>query len=60
MNEASNRLPSECMTGQEEISEALMNAVEVAIRALRPLSELRDTCIGTDATRISLFRITVN
>jgi len=46
MNEAVNRIANEYMTGQKEITEGMMNAVEVAIRAYDPCLSCATHAIG--------------
>ncbi len=56
MNEAVNQVAVRMMTGQEEISEAMMNAVEVAIRAYDPCLSCATHALGQMPLDISLFK----
>ena len=56
MNNAVNQVAVNMMTGKEEISEAMMNAVEVAIRAYDPCLSCATHALGQMPLEISLFR----
>jgi NAD-reducing hydrogenase large subunit len=55
MNEAVNQVAVKMMTGQSEISEAMMNAVEVAIRAYDPCLSCATHALGQMPLEVSLF-----
>jgi len=46
MNEAVNQVATKTMTGQKEITESMMNAVEVAIRAYDPCLSCATHALG--------------
>ena len=56
MNEAVNQVAVKMMSGKEHISEAMMNAVEVAIRAYDPCLSCATHALGQMPLEISLFR----
>ena len=56
MNEAVNQVAVRMMTGQEEITEPMMNAVEVAIRAYDPCLSCATHALGQMPLEISLFK----
>lgn len=56
MNEAVNQVAVKMMSGKEEISEAMMNAVEVAIRAYDPCLSCATHALGQMPLEISLFK----
>jgi NAD-reducing hydrogenase large subunit len=56
MNEAVNQVAVKMMSGQTEISEAMMNAVEVAIRAYDPCLSCATHALGQMPLEISLFK----
>jgi NAD-reducing hydrogenase large subunit len=56
MNEAVNQVAVKMMTGQEEITEAMMNAVEVAIRAYDPCLSCATHALGQMPLEISLYK----
>jgi len=56
MNEAVNQVAVKMMTGKEEITEAMMNAVEVAIRAYDPCLSCATHALGQMPLEISLFK----
>lgn len=56
MNEAVNQVAVKMMSGQEEITEAMMNAVEVAIRAYDPCLSCATHALGKMPLEISLYR----
>ena len=56
MNEAVNQVAKKMMTGKEEITEAMMNAVEVAIRAYDPCLSCATHALGQMPLEISLFK----
>jgi NAD-reducing hydrogenase large subunit len=56
MNEAVNQVAVKMMTGQDEISEAMMNAVEVAIRAYDPCLSCATHALGQMPLEVSLFK----
>jgi NAD-reducing hydrogenase large subunit len=55
MNEAVNQVAVKMMTGQDEITEAMMNAVEVAIRAYDPCLSCATHALGQMPLEVSLF-----
>jgi NAD-reducing hydrogenase large subunit len=55
MNEAVNQVAIKMMTGKKEITEAMMNAVEVAIRAYDPCLSCATHALGQMPLEISLF-----
>ncbi len=55
MNEAVNFIAKVYMTGQQEITEAMMNAVEVGIRAYDPCLSCATHAFGQMPLEISLF-----
>ena len=55
MNEAVNRVAKAQMNGQKEITEPMMNAVEVAIRAYDPCLSCATHALGKMPLEISLF-----
>ncbi|MBN1596830.1 MAG: Ni/Fe hydrogenase subunit alpha [Bacteroidales bacterium] len=55
MNEAVNQVAKKMMTGKEEITEAMMNAVEVAIRAYDPCLSCATHALGQMPLEISLY-----
>jgi len=55
MNRAVNRVAIDMMTGQKEITEGMMNAVEVAIRAYDPCLSCATHALGQMPLEISLF-----
>ena len=55
MNNAVNQVATKEMTGQKEISEGMMNAVEVAIRAYDPCLSCATHALGQMPLEISLF-----
>jgi len=55
MNEAVNQVAVREMTGKKEISEGMMNAVEVAIRAYDPCLSCATHALGQMPLEISLF-----
>jgi len=55
MNEAVNYIAKEYMTGQPEITEGMMNAVEVGIRAYDPCLSCATHAFGQMPLEISLF-----
>jgi len=56
MNEAVNQVAVKMMTGKEEITEAMMNAVEVAIRAYDPCLSCATHALGQMPLEISLYK----
>ncbi|MBN1952838.1 MAG: Ni/Fe hydrogenase subunit alpha [Bacteroidales bacterium] len=56
MNNAVNQVAVRMMTGQEEITEPMMNAVEVAIRAYDPCLSCATHALGQMPLEISLFK----
>jgi NAD-reducing hydrogenase large subunit len=56
MNEAVNQVAVRMMTGKKEISEAMMNAVEVAIRAYDPCLSCATHAMGQMPLEISLYQ----
>ena len=58
MNEAVNQVARKMMTGKEEITEAMMNAVEVAIRAYDPCLSCATHALGQMPLEISLYKRT--
>lgn len=56
MNEAVNQVAVKMMSGKSEISEAMMNAVEVAIRAYDPCLSCATHALGQMPLEISLFQ----
>ena len=56
MNEAVNQVAVKMMSGHTEISEAMMNAVEVAIRAYDPCLSCATHALGQMPLEISLFK----
>jgi NAD-reducing hydrogenase large subunit len=56
MNEAVNQVAVRMMTGKEEVTEAMMNAVEVAIRAYDPCLSCATHALGQMPLEISLFK----
>ena len=55
MNEAVNQVATRVMTGQTEITEGMMNAVEVAIRAYDPCLSCATHALGQMPLEISLY-----
>jgi NAD-reducing hydrogenase large subunit len=55
MNEAVNQVATKVMTGQKEITEGMMNAVEVAIRAYDPCLSCATHAMGQMPLEISLY-----
>ena len=55
MNEAVNYIAKTYMTGQDEISEPMMNAVEVGIRAYDPCLSCATHAFGQMPLEVSLF-----
>jgi NAD-reducing hydrogenase large subunit len=55
MNEAVNQVAVKVMTGQKEITEGMMNAVEVAIRAYDPCLSCATHALGQMPLEISLY-----
>jgi NAD-reducing hydrogenase large subunit len=55
MNRAVNSVAKEYMNGQKEITEGMMNAVEVAIRAYDPCLSCATHALGQMPLEISLF-----
>ncbi len=55
MNEAVNQVAKDFMTGQKKITEDMMNAVEVAIRAYDPCLSCATHAIGQMPLEFSLF-----
>ncbi len=55
MNEAVNFIAKTYMTGQENISEPMMNAVEVGIRAYDPCLSCATHAFGQMPLEVSLF-----
>ncbi len=55
MNRAVNSVAKEYMTGQKEITEGMMNAVEVAIRAYDPCLSCATHALGQMPLEISLY-----
>jgi len=55
MNEAVKQVATKVMTGQKEITEGMMNAVEVAIRAYDPCLSCATHALGQMPLEISLF-----
>jgi len=55
MNRAVNKVAVDYMTGQKEITEGMMNAVEVAIRAYDPCLSCATHALGQMPLEISLF-----
>jgi NAD-reducing hydrogenase large subunit len=55
MNEAVNQVATREMNGQKEITEAMMNAVEVAIRAYDPCLSCATHALGQMPLQISLY-----
>jgi NAD-reducing hydrogenase large subunit len=55
MNEAVNQVATKVMSGQKEITEGMMNAVEVAIRAYDPCLSCATHALGQMPLEISLF-----
>jgi NAD-reducing hydrogenase large subunit len=56
MNEAVNQVAIKMMSGKSEISEPMMNAVEVAIRAYDPCLSCATHALGQMPLEISLFK----
>jgi NAD-reducing hydrogenase large subunit len=56
MNEAVNQVAVKMMTGKEEISEAMMNAVEVAIRAYDPCLSCATHALGQMPLELTLYK----
>ena len=56
MNLAVNQVAVKMMTGHEEVTEAMMNAVEVAIRAYDPCLSCATHALGQMPLEISLFK----
>jgi NAD-reducing hydrogenase large subunit len=56
MNEAVHQVAVKTMTGKEEITEAMMNAVEVAIRAYDPCLSCATHAMGQMPLQISLYK----
>ncbi len=56
MNNAVNQVAVKMMTGKKEISEPMMNAVEVAIRAYDPCLSCATHALGQMPLEISLFK----
>jgi len=55
MNEAVNQVATKVMTGKKEITEGMMNAVEVAIRAYDPCLSCATHALGRMPLELSLF-----
>jgi NAD-reducing hydrogenase large subunit len=55
MNRAVNKVAVDYMNGQKEITEGMMNAVEVAIRAYDPCLSCATHALGQMPLEISLF-----
>jgi NAD-reducing hydrogenase large subunit len=55
MNEAVKQVATKVMTGQKEITEGMMNAVEVAIRAYDPCLSCATHALGRMPLEISLY-----
>jgi NAD-reducing hydrogenase large subunit len=55
MNEAVNQVATKVMTGQKEITEGMMNAVEVAIRAYDPCLSCATHALGQMPLEIVLY-----
>jgi NAD-reducing hydrogenase large subunit len=55
MNEAVNQVAVKMMSGQKEVTEPMMNAVEVAIRAYDPCLSCATHALGQMPLEISLF-----
>ena len=55
MNEAVNQVATKVMTGKKEITEGMMNAVEVAIRAYDPCLSCATHALGQMPLEISLY-----
>ena len=55
MNEAVNQVANNYMTGQTEITEPMMNAVEVSIRAYDPCLSCATHAFGQMPLEVSLF-----
>jgi len=55
MNRAVNSVAIDYMTGQKEITEGMMNAVEVAIRAYDPCLSCATHALGQMPLEITLF-----
>lgn len=55
MNEAVNQVATKVMTGQHEITEAMMNAVEVAIRAYDPCLSCATHALGQMPLEFEVF-----
>ena len=55
MNEAVNQVAVKYMTGKREITEGMMNAVEVAIRAYDPCLSCATHALGQMPLEITLF-----
>ena len=55
MNEAVNQVAKTYMTGQSEITEPMMNAVEVSIRAYDPCLSCATHAFGQMPLEVSLF-----
>ncbi len=55
MNRAVNKVAVDMMTGHKEITEGMMNAVEVAIRAYDPCLSCATHAIGQMPLEISLY-----
>ena len=55
MNQAVNKVAVEYMTGQKEITEGMMNAVEVAIRAYDPCLSCATHALGQMPLEITLY-----
>ena len=55
MNRAVNKVAIDYMSGQKEITEGMMNAVEVAIRAYDPCLSCATHALGQMPLEISLF-----
>ncbi len=56
MNEAVNQVAVKMMTGKDQITEPMMNAVEVAIRAYDPCLSCATHALGQMPLEISLYR----
>jgi NAD-reducing hydrogenase large subunit len=55
MNEAVNKVANEIMTGKKEITEGMLNSVEVAIRAYDPCLSCATHAMGKMPLEISLY-----
>ena len=55
MNEAVNKVAKEIMTGKKEITEGMLNSVEVAIRAYDPCLSCATHAMGKMPLEISLY-----